>query len=239
MQVCTYYECVFSSGRAAFEAFKNVGRSDALWEEAKGLQLGRAMGVGGGNGFSIWPDFKRYAFIMLWDSEEHARDYFCSSKAMLWYRQHASEYLHFVLRPTRAQGAWGGVQPFDQQQAMDSEGPLVVLTRATIRAARLLEFWKHVPRTSRFMSEAEGVMHRVGIGEYPLFMQATVSMWESRKALMNAAYKNTVHADIVKLTRERNWYSEELFAQFEVIGSQASGAHYAEVPTIGEGFFGA
>ena len=46
-------------------------------------------------------------------------------------------------------------------------------------------------------------------------MQATFSLWSNAEAMMNYAYKNPKHAEMVKKTRELNWYSEELFARFK------------------------
>jgi hypothetical protein len=33
------------------------------------------------------------------------------------------------------------------------------------------------------------------------------------------AYKSFDHADVIKLTREREWYKDELFARFEIVDS--------------------
>jgi hypothetical protein len=46
-------------------------------------------------------------------------------------------------------------------------------------------------------------------------MQATFSLWESAESMMDYAYKNPKHAEMVKKTRELGWYSEELFARFQ------------------------
>jgi hypothetical protein len=46
-------------------------------------------------------------------------------------------------------------------------------------------------------------------------MQATFSVWSSADAMFDYAYSNPKHAEMVKKTRELNWYSEELFARFE------------------------
>jgi hypothetical protein len=80
------------------------------------------------------------------------------------------------------------------------------------------------------MSGAEGVLHRIGIGEYPLFMQATFSIWTDKEKLMDAAYKNTAHAEAVRLTRARNWYAEEMFTQFEVLSMSRKGTDYQLLP---------
>lgn len=182
------------------------------------------MGTGSGNGFSIIPNFKRYAFIALWNTAEDARRFFESEEGPLhWYKAQSQDYLQALLVPTKAHGHWGGIQPFELQPQLSDSGRLAVLTRATIKKRFLPEFWMNVPKVSAFMHGAEGVVHQVGVGEYPLFMQATFSMWESREALMAAAYRGTAHADVVRKTRERGWYAEELFTQFKVLDVQSKG----------------
>jgi len=40
--------------------------------------------------------------------------------------------------------------------------------------------------------------------------------------MKNYAYKSVDHSDVIKLTRERKWYSEELFARFEILKHEGS-----------------
>ena len=51
----------------------------------------------------------------------------------------------------------------------------------------------------------------------PFIQQATFSIWENIESVTDFAYKNKNHAEIVKKTRQRNWYKEDLFARFEII----------------------
>jgi hypothetical protein len=34
------------------------------------------------------------------------------------------------------------------------------------------------------------------------------------------AYRQSGHKEVVRLTRQRNWYTEELFARFSVVGAE-------------------
>lgn len=226
MQICTYSEFTFDKGGHKFQAFKNMSLGSGIFGKPAGLETVKAMGTGSGNGFSIWPNFKRYAFFALWEDEKSANAYFAEAELPQWYKRHAVAHLHAKLIPVKAHGSWGGGQPLRTSPELANDGPLAVLTRATIRPSRLIEFWLNVPKVSRFMAGAEGAIHELGVGEYPLFMQATFSIWESKKALYAAAYKNTAHAEVVKKTRERNWYSEEMFAQFKVLGLETKGAQH-------------
>lgn len=233
MQICTYSEFTFDKGRHKFQAFKNMALGSGIFGKPAGLEMVKAMGTGSGNGFSIWPNFGRYAFLALWESEECAKAFFAEAELLQWYKSEAVAQLHATLVPVKAHGSWGGAQPMRLRPELASDGPLAVLTRATIRPSRLIEFWLNVPKVSRFMAGAEGAIHELGVGEYPLFMQATFSIWESKKALYAAAYKNTAHAEVVKKTRERNWYAEEMFAQFKVLDLETQGTPHKELARKG------
>ncbi len=229
MQICTYSEFTFEERSDMFQAFKNMAMGAGIFGKPAGLEMVKPMGTGSGNGFSIWPNFKRYAFFALWENEKSANDFFAEAELPQWYKTHAGAQLHASLVPVKAHGSWGGAQPLRLSPELANEGPLAVLTRATIRPSRLIDFWLNVPKVSRFMAGAEGAIHELGVGEYPIFMQATFSIWESKKALYAAAYKNTAHAEVVKKTRERNWYSEEMFAQFKVLHLHIEGAQHQEL----------
>jgi heme-degrading monooxygenase HmoA len=95
--------------------------------------------------------------------------------------------------------------------------PIGVITRATLNPSRLIDFWRHVPQASQAIKEAKGVGFFKGIGEWPFVQQATFSVWESAEAIRTFAYVSQAHASIVKKTRERKWYKEDMFNRFEVI----------------------
>jgi heme-degrading monooxygenase HmoA len=69
------------------------------------------------------------------------------------------------------------------------------------------------------MVKAPGYITSFGIGEAPVYRQATFSVWQSLDDVKNFAYKSREHAEVIKLTRSENWYSEELFARFKILES--------------------
>jgi hypothetical protein len=69
------------------------------------------------------------------------------------------------------------------------------------------------------MNGAKGFITSVGIGEVPFIKQATFSIWESLDDVKQFAYRQRQHAEIIKLTRQEDWYSEDLFARFSIIQS--------------------
>ena len=83
-----------------------------------------------------------------------------------------------------------------------------------------MEFWKSVPKASLAIKNAEGVEWFKGIGEWPFIQQATFSVWDNLESVKNFAYNKGAHSEIVKKTKKRNWYSEDLFARFEILHSE-------------------
>ena len=102
------------------------------------------------------------------------------------------------------------------------DGILAVLTRATIRLNRLPNFWRHVDAVASQMSNADGFIISVGIGEVPWIKQATFSIWQSKEHMKNFAYKMKDHTEVVRKTRQENWYSEDMFVRFKPIVSSGS-----------------
>jgi hypothetical protein len=224
-----YLEFKFSSNRDKWEAFKNLGRSAVHFEGFQNLVFGKAMGTGSGNGFSVIPSISKYGFITCFNTQKADRQAIWESPVFSAYRDRADSYFHMVGKPIKSHGKWEGENPFEGHELKADPGkPVAVITRATIRTRRLVEFWRNVPKTSKFMFNHPAAIYQTGIGEYPLFMQATFSIWKSRKKLVEAAYSDTVHGEIVKKTRARNWYKEELFAEFSLDYAEKSGAYYPD-----------
>ena len=182
-----------------------------------GLRFGRLLGSGGGNGFSVAPNWGVYAWLAHWEDKSHAEAFFAKHQWWLDARERSAQNATFYLRPTMTHGEWGGDRPFTPNpDAYNPDGPVAVITRATIRTRKLLDFWRYVPKTSASIYNHPARLLSLGIGEYPIFMQATFSVWESGKAMTEFAYRSDHHKEAVKLTRERDWYKEEMFTRFQV-----------------------
>jgi heme-degrading monooxygenase HmoA len=180
-----------------------------------GLKFFKMLGSGHGLGFSLKPNFNRYGLLCVWENESAATTFFAENLPFLNYLEHTSESWTIWLKPIQAHGLWDGVNPFQEAVANSKiDGPVAALTRATIRLKALPSFWKHVPQTSQALKEADGLLCSTGLGELPFIRQATFSVWENAEALKNYAYKNALHKEVIKRTREENWYKEELFARF-------------------------
>lgn len=130
------------------------------------------------------------------------------------------ETISFVLKPIEGHGTWDGREPMGKLPKQSSyEGPVAVLTRATIRLNRLKSFWQHVAGVSNTMAAADGFIVSFGIGEVPWIKQATFSIWQSKQQMKNFAYNMREHKEVVQKTRQEQWYSEDLFVRFEVLAS--------------------
>lgn len=119
--------------------------------------------------------------------------------------------------PIASHGKWDGREPFGKPTGVIHSGPVAVLTRATIKIGRLKNFWSHVDEVAELMTKAPGYVTSIGVGEAPVYRQATFSVWESMEHMKAFAYGSKEHAEVIKKTRSEGWYSEELFVRFNII----------------------
>jgi hypothetical protein len=196
-----------------WNAFTRMGFPPLKNKVIPGLQFWKALGSGGNNGFSVKPDFSVYALLTVFDNEETANA-FCESNIIERYLKGAIAHAHIFMHNAHAHGMWSQKKPFETVVPLDHTKPLCVITRATIKPVLALKFWNYVPTVSAEIENFDGLIYSKGVGEWPIFMQATFSIWESADAMMAYAYKNKKHAEMVKKTRELGWYKEELFSRF-------------------------
>jgi hypothetical protein len=217
---------------ARFRAFANMGRVLMQPLQAEGLQFNKLMGSG--VDFGLVPDLSTYVFLGVWDSMAMART-FPETAIYQHLSQGVTETGTLYLRPERAHGLWDGINPFStkghikvEEDEGGADNPVAVLTRATIRPRALPDFWRHVPQArQRLADHADQLLFGIGVGEVPVMQQCTISVWRSSAAVDQYAYRQSGHKEVVRMTRERKWYSEELFARFTVLG--AEGALFAEI----------
>lgn len=215
-------------------AFRKMGFAGWSLARAKGLQFGKMMGVGKGRGFSMKPDFGRYMLLSCWETEEAARHFQQNSSLYTAISERSREVFTVKLLPVVSKGYWGGQNPFMPDiggMPAAYNGPVVALTRATVRWQKLPHFWRHVPAVSRATSSARGLLAQTGMGEMPFIQQATFSIWQDEASLKSFAYQMQDHQTVIKKTRSQHWYGEELFARF--IPQETAGSWNGENPLAG------
>ena len=96
-------------------------------------------------------------------------------------------------------------------------GPVVALTRATMRVRTFLRFWGRVPDISSAMGSDPHVIFKIGIGEVPLLHQITFSIWPDSAAMATFARGDGPHGRTIEAVRAENRFSEELYARFRIL----------------------
>lgn len=186
----------------------------------RGLRFAKLLGTGDGRTFRPRDaDPRHWGLLAVWSSAEAADAFEHSPLARAWDRS-ADERLRVALRPLASRGTWSGARPFGDPRPAAYVGPVAAVTRARIAPRHWVRFWRAVPPVSRDLHEGSsgaGLRLAVGIGEAPVGLQGTFSLWESAAALTDFAYRRGPHTAVVRRTAELGWYAEELFARFAVL----------------------
>ena len=189
----------------------------------RGLRFAKLVGTGSGRTFTVRDaDPTRWGVLAVWDSAEHAGHFEESSPVLRAWERIAVERWRGDLLLQRSRGAWAGREPFGVATHPASDGPVVAITRARIRWRLAPRFWQAVPPVSADLDSRPGLRCALGIGEAPVGLQGTFSVWESGAALSSFAYGGAAHRSAIRSTADLGWYAEELFARFSLVGSQGT-----------------
>lgn len=192
-----------------------------------GLRFARLLGTGRGRSFTpADADLEHWALLASWESEA-AAEAFESGALHTGWQAHSRERWRLALRPLASIGSWSGQQPFGagaEEPALAANGgrPYAVLTRARIVPSKLITFWRDVPPVAATLPNAPGLRFARGIGEAPVGLQATFSVWDDLASATDFAYRSTAHRRVISRTAETGWYAEQLFARFAVIDSNGA-----------------
>jgi heme-degrading monooxygenase HmoA len=209
---------------------------------APGLRFAKLLGTGAGRSFTLRDaDPRHWAVLAAWEHHDAARA-FEDSPTMTGWRHRSEEHLRLALRPLHSKGAWSRRRPFGSPRTSGWEGPVAALTRARVRQSRGREFWAAVPRVNDVLHRAPGLRLAIGIGDAPLVLMGTFSVWDSADDLRRFAYGTPEHRDVIRRTGETGWHVEDLFTRFGVLeavgrvhGRELSLATNARVATGGTG----
>lgn len=184
----------------------------------KNCTFWKLLGCGKNGTFDLSPDWQQWGLLAVWHKQENFNKFYTDSFVSTWWDIFTTERFTILCEPLTSHGHWDGKNPFETSNPdKNHSGKVAVLTRATIRFNRLKNFWANVGAVADIMEKAPGYITSIGIGEAPVYKQATFSIWESVEDVKNFAYKSAQHAEVIRKTREENWYSEELFARFKII----------------------
>jgi len=221
----------FKGVKRKWWAFREMGMNYP-WNEIKGLLFAKKLGTGGGTGFSVTPNFSVYAWLLSWENEACAQDFFKNNTLYNNWTHHAENQTVLYLSSITSHGTWHEQEPFQGRAPTKHHVPVAVITRARVKSKYLFSFWRQVPSVNKNVLRAEGKIFAIGIGELPFFELATLSVWKDEDAVKNFAYGNPKHKKAIKYTRKLNWYQEELFARFYLEKQQGAwpGLEFPVIP---------
>jgi heme-degrading monooxygenase HmoA len=184
-----------------------------------GLVLGRVLGTARSTAGGA--DLGRWAFVGVWEDEAALDRFEASHPLAARWRETSVERWSARLAPRRSRGRWAGVEPFAGEPfagggAAAAGGAVAVLTRATVRPARIPAFLRSRRPVDGALQRAPGLLRSLGMGEWPVGRQGTFSVWRD-DADVRSFWHSPLHADVIRRTRQERWYAEEWFAAFSVL----------------------
>lgn len=199
-------------------ALTRMGLDRFALRSVPGLRFAKLLGTGDGRTFTVRDaDPRHWALLTVWRSAAQATAFETTGRVHSRWDDFAIERLRITMTPLSSRGRWARTEPFGSPSGTAAEGvPVASITRARLRPTRALSFWRAVPPVSAELGDAAGLRLALGIGEAPIGLQGTFSLWESAAALTDFAYRGAAHVDVVRRTRPERWYAEELFARFAV-----------------------
>jgi hypothetical protein len=182
----------------------------------------KLLGTGSGRTFTVRDsDPLHWALLATWASPADAAAFERGPVARSWERI-ATERLRVDLRPLASRGQWSRTRPFGDPTPVPHDGPVAAVTRARLVPWRAETFYRSVPPVAHDLADVAGLRLSVGVGEAPVGLQGTFSLWESATALTDFAHRRAPHVEVVRRTAEVGWYAEELFARFAVVGIEGT-----------------
>ena len=181
----------------------------------KGVSFAKLLGAGKGETFTPRDaDIHRWGFLLVIDENQLAA--LDQSRIVRKWRSFSTSEYRILLDPISSHGKWSKREPFEIKENVTAEGKIAAITRARIKASHTSRFFSSVPPVTASLHGSAGLIAAIGIGEAPIGLQGTFSLWSSAADLRTFAYKGEAHTKAIADTEKYQWYAEELFARFSV-----------------------
>ena len=190
-----------------------------------GLRFAKVMGSGHEGGFTLRPSATHQGFVAVFDHLNDALD-FVQHPYVTEARKRTKESWVGVMRIDSTRGQWDGVEWAKTTSSQcDLEGSdaicahperLAVLTRASIRPAKAMAFWRHAPTAQGDLHLAQGCEIAMGLGEAPLVRQCTFSLWENQDDMIRYAHDGA-HRSAIESAHRNGFFQESLFVRMKLL----------------------
>ena len=188
----------------------------------KSIGFWKLLGTGKGETFTP-SDADPTRWGLLFTIDENALSEFEESKLIKHWNSKAIAKFEATLKPIAVHGKWSRQTPFKSEIApIDWSGKVVAITRARIKWRKNLLFWRSVPPVTKSLKAAPGLISAIGIGEAPIGLQGTFSIWQDPKTISYFAYRAEAHKEVIAATARERWYAEEMFGRFALIDYSGS-----------------
>jgi spheroidene monooxygenase len=211
----------FEGAGAKLWAFGQMGWARGPLKRTPGIGFAKLMGTGSGYNFDPWPNLAVWAILATWPDLPTARAGM-EDGVLARFRDRAAEQFTTWLAPIHSTGRWSGYAPFEVVHPATPPAPIAVLTRASVKPRHAREFWRKVPAINAQIGAEPAMRFRMGMGEVPWLHQVTFSIWETAEAMRAFAYRGAGHRTAIAEVRAGDWFSEELFARFAVLGGEGT-----------------
>jgi len=209
--------------------FWKIPNSKVLWAVAqmwlsrrqlkrnKEIKFWKLLGTGKGETFTPKDaEPKRWGLLVV--IAENALEQFEESKLINSWNEIAVSSYSAELKCISVHGSWSGKYPFQHEvDPLDWNGKIAAITRARIKLLKNSIFWRSVPPVTFSLKNSPGLLNAIGIGEAPIGLQGTFSLWQDPLSVSTFAYRGEAHKEAIKATQRERWYAEELFSRFAVI----------------------
>ncbi len=200
---------------------------------ADGLVFSKLLGTGDGATFTPQDaDPRLWGMFNVWRDSDALAEFERTSRVFQGWSAIANETFSCELRPIRWKGTWSGRDPFSpscrsepgsgRSESPADDGRVAALTRARVRPSLWRSFWRAVPPVAENAQQAAGLQFSVGIGEAPVGLQATFSIWNTAADIDQFAYRQAPHREVIRQTQSTGWYAEEMFIRFAVVSARGT-----------------
>ena len=198
----------------------------AALRNTPGLLFAKVMGSGHEGGFSLRPSASHQGVICCFDTWRAAME-FWDSAWVAALRERARESWRGAFAVQSARGQWDQQSWTPTQDTAFSGAPppdahpnmLGVLTRASIRPAKAVAFWRHAPPAQADLVKAPGCELSIGLGEAPLLRQCTLSVWQDTDSMTQYAH-HQAHQQAIQAAYRHQFFSESLFVRMKLLRMQ-------------------